>query len=77
MTRFYFHIHNGISVFDDVGLELPDIEAARAVAIKLSGEILSDEPERPLWQDNNCWIEVTDSPRIGGYTFFILQITAG
>ncbi|WP_369722022.1 hypothetical protein AB8Z38_34640 [Bradyrhizobium sp. LLZ17] len=48
MTRFFFHVHNGISVFDDVGLELPDIEAAEAAAIELFGEILNGGPNGPL-----------------------------
>ena len=77
MTRFYFHVHGGISVFGDVGLELPDIDAARAAVIKLSGQMLKDEPEGPLWQDDKCRVEVTDGPGIGGHTFFVLQMSLG
>ena len=62
MTHFFFHVHNGISVFDEVGLELPDIEAAEAAAIELSGQILNDGPEGPLWQNNTWRVEVSDSP---------------
>ena len=40
MPRYFFHIHDGHSVLDDVGLDLPDISAARTTAIELSGEIL-------------------------------------
>ena len=75
MTRFFFHVHNGISVFDDVGLELPDIEAAEAAAIELSGQILNDGPDGPLWQDNNWRVEVTDGPGILGQTFLIIQFS--
>ncbi|WOH56103.1 MULTISPECIES: DUF6894 family protein [Bradyrhizobium] len=64
MTRFFFHVHNGISVFDDVGLELPDIEAAEAAAIELFGEILNDGPDGPLWQKNTWRVEVSDGPGI-------------
>lgn len=75
MTRFFFHVHNGISVFDDVGLELPDVEAAEAAAIELSGEILNDGPDGPLWQNNTWRVEVSDSPGILGLTFLIVQFS--
>lgn len=75
MTHFFFHVHNGISVFDEVGLELPDIEAAEAAAIELSGQILNDGPEGPLWQNNTWRVEVSDSPGILGRTFLIVQFS--
>ncbi|UPK33112.1 hypothetical protein IVB18_33505 [Bradyrhizobium sp. 186] len=74
MTRFFF-VHSCISVFDDVGLELPDIDAAQAAAIELSGRILNDEPEGPLWHDNKWRVEVTGSPGIGGQTFLVLPFS--
>ena len=75
MTRFFFHVHNGISVFDDVGLELPDIEAAEAAAIELSGQILNDGPDGPLWQNNTWRVEVSDGTGILGRTFLIVQFS--
>ena len=75
MTRFFFHVHNGVSVFDDVGLELPDIEAAEAAAIELSRQILNDEPGGPLWQSNTWRVEVSDAPGILGPTFLIIQFS--
>jgi hypothetical protein len=75
MTRFFFHVHGGISVLDDVGLELPDIDAAQTAAIKLSRKILKEEPEGPMWQDNEWRVQVTDSPGIGGQTFVVLQFS--
>lgn len=76
MTRFFFHAHGGISVFDDVGLDLPDIDAAQKAAIELSRQILNEEPEGPFWQDLNWRVEVTDSPLgIGGQTFLIVQFS--
>ena len=35
MPRFYFHLHNSVDVADEEGVELPDLEAARAHAVKL------------------------------------------
>ena len=75
MTRFFFHVHGGISVLDDVGLELPDIDAAQAAAIELSRQILNEKPEGPMWQDNEWRVQVSDSPRIGGQTFLLLQFS--
>ncbi|WP_409192606.1 DUF6894 family protein [Bradyrhizobium sp. RDM4] len=75
MTRFFFHVHAGISVLGDVGLELPDIDAAQAAAIELSRQILNEEPEGPMWQDNEWRVQVSDSPGIGGQTFLLLQFS--
>ena len=38
MPRYFFHVHDGDggSVPDDLGLNLPDIDAARSAAIDLS-----------------------------------------
>ena len=47
MTRFYFHLRNDIDVPDVEGKELPDLEAAMALAAtearKLAGEILKEQ----------------------------------
>lgn len=74
MTRYFFHVHNGLSALDDVGLELPDITAAQAAAIELTRKIL-DEPDGPLWQDLSWRVEVSDSPRDGGEAFLIIRIS--
>jgi hypothetical protein len=66
MPRFFFHVHDGISVFDDIGLELPDVAAAQAAAIELSSKILKDGPGGPLWQNFDWRVEVTDSPGKAG-----------
>jgi uncharacterized protein DUF6894 len=34
VPRFYFHLHNDIDVPDDEGVELPNLEAARAHAVR-------------------------------------------
>jgi hypothetical protein len=34
MPRFYFHLRNDLSVDDEEGMELPDVEAARERAEK-------------------------------------------
>ena len=47
MPRYYFHLHNDIDVPDHEGVELPDLDAARAharlQARTLVGELVKDE----------------------------------
>ncbi|MGY8664311.1 hypothetical protein Q3C01_18455 [Bradyrhizobium sp. UFLA05-109] len=75
MPRFFFHAHGGISVFDDIGLELPDVAAAQLVAIEVCRNILNEGPEGPFWEDLNWRIEVTDGPGICGQTFLVVQFS--
>jgi hypothetical protein len=75
MPRYFFHVHDGGSVLDDVGIELPDISAARTAAIELSGEILRSEAVG-AFSDHLCWeVEVSDSPELGGRPLFVLQFS--
>jgi hypothetical protein len=61
MPRYYFSLKNG-RPFDDVdGLELPDIEAARAEAIGFARDIMRMEYDRRDW---SAWVVcVTDDAR--------------
>jgi hypothetical protein len=45
MARYFFHTEDGVSYPDEYGTELPDLDAARAVAIRTLGEILRDAPK--------------------------------
>jgi hypothetical protein len=40
MPRFYFHLLNDIDASDDEGVELPDMEAARAETAKDPGKVM-------------------------------------
>ena len=42
MPRFYFHVFNDETSLDDEGLELPDLEAARAHAVEGARSLMSD-----------------------------------
>ncbi|UPK38143.1 hypothetical protein IVB18_13235 [Bradyrhizobium sp. 186] len=75
MPRYFFHIHDGDPVLDDVGLDLPDIFAAQTTAIELSGEILKHDVMDPLLR-HICWqVQVSDSPELGGRSLFVLQFS--
>jgi hypothetical protein len=42
MPRYYFHVEDHHTDIDEVGTELPDLEAARSEAVRAAGEILRD-----------------------------------
>lgn len=42
MPRFFFHVHDGREIRDEVGVELKDLAQARKQAIIASGEMLRD-----------------------------------
>ena len=60
MPHYYFHLHNDVDVLDEEGFDLPDVEAARAAAVKsareLMGAQIGDEGRLTL----SDWIEVQD-----------------
>jgi hypothetical protein len=47
VPRFYFHLHDDADIPDDEGVELPDLDAARAHAVRCAramfGEVAKDE----------------------------------
>jgi hypothetical protein len=45
MARYFFHTEDGVCYPDEQGTELPDLDAARGVAIRTLGEILRDAPK--------------------------------
>ena len=59
MPRFHFNIHDGVSLIDTEGTELPDWQAARLEAIRRAGEVLQNDAQRVAIGED--WrIEVTD-----------------
>jgi len=43
MQRFYFHLYNDIVAMDEEGIELPDLETAKAAAIINIRDLLIDD----------------------------------
>lgn len=43
MPRFYFHLYNAVNIHDDVGKELPTLEAARAGATQACRAIMAED----------------------------------
>ena len=60
MPRYYFHICNGSGfVEDEEGQELPDLEAARAFAVRSARSIMSSDVQRGML-DLSSFIEIED-----------------
>ena len=43
MPRFFFHLYNAVEVRDDVGRELPSLEAARAEAVTACRALMAED----------------------------------
>ena len=69
MPRYFFHVHDGISILDEDGTELPDLDAARKEAVCMSGEMLRDHAER-FWNGEEWNLDVADE---GGIVLFTLM----
>ena len=75
MPRFYFDISPGgdiSDVQDDEGQELEGLNAARIVAVRLSGEVLQSYPDR-FWSTGEWNCTVRDENRM---ILFILHFYA-
>ena len=59
MPRYYFHTADGITVRDEDGEELPDLEAAKDVAIEVLSELLPAKA-RGLWETKTFSVSVKD-----------------
>jgi hypothetical protein len=62
MTRYFFHVIDGRFLVDDVGTELPDMGAVRAMAVQASGEILRDLGI-DAWTGSEWQMHVTDDAK--------------
>lgn len=62
MPRYYFNLFDDSVAVDDEGLELPDIAAARAQAIRGARSLIASQAEQGRIC-LNCRIEVEDENR--------------
>ena len=72
MPRYFFHVIDGHDIPDLEGVELPDRSAARAQAIRASGEILRDMGQ-DFWNGTKWRMEVADDR---GQVMFVLRFAA-
>ena len=63
MPRYHFNVQDGVSLPDQDGTELSDLQAARQEAIHLAGRIIADEAHT-LALGEDWRLEVTDGSGI-------------
>ena len=72
MARYFFNVHDGVSITDTVGSEHPDIESARSEAVETIAERLKGT--MLMKTDVSAWLmNVVDE---SGFTVMILSFTA-
>ncbi len=72
MSRYRFHVRDGVKILDTDAIELPDLFAARSYAISLTSDLLR-EYRQASWIDEDWKIVVTDERNIA---LFVVQISA-
>ena len=76
MPRYYFHVEDAHTEIDEVGVELPNLEAARNEAVRTAGEILRDGAAKNLWGGKPWRMWVTQSPSPSETELFSLWFSA-
>jgi ABC-type taurine transport system substrate-binding protein len=77
MPRYYFHIDDDRFDLDRVGVELPDLKAARDEAVGAAGQILGNGAAKSLWTGKTWRMWVTQSPFAKEKPLFVLRFSAG
>jgi hypothetical protein len=73
--RYYFHMRDGESLFDEEGMELSSLAAVREEAALSSVDMLRGPRRAHFWSGEPWMLWVTDQPNGGGNT--VLAITFG
>jgi hypothetical protein len=76
MARYYFHVQDGRTTFDDEGMDFPSLDAVRAAAVTYSGELLRDGADAALFTGHPWRLWVTDEPEGKGNTVCDLHFSA-
>ena len=72
MPRYFFHLDDGLALDHDDEMELPDLVAARATALRYLGQSLADmSPD--FWSRGERRLVVSDENRV---VLFTLHVTA-
>jgi len=73
MPRYFFHIVDGATDFDDVGVELDDHDAVKREAVRSGAGLLADDPDL-LLRDNELRINVTSENGSLSFAFPMLAV---
>jgi hypothetical protein len=75
-VRYYFNIKDGTTMHDDEGMELDDIGAVKAEALRSSGDMLKELQSEHFWTGEPWLLWVSDQPNGGGNTVLTLTASA-
>ncbi len=64
MPYYYFNIHNHIETHDDEGLDLPDLAAAKAMAVKAARAMMAENVLTGSLILSH-WVDIQDESRTG------------
>jgi hypothetical protein len=73
VPRYFFHITDGEVIRDDVGTELPNMDAVRRYAMRVSSDVLRDDRNSDIWDGNEWRMVVSDE---AGREVFVLRFLA-
>lgn len=60
MTRYFFNVHDGVDIEDDVGSEFDSLDAVRLEALRTAGELLKFGGRADLWSGHEWRLVVKD-----------------
>lgn len=72
MPRFFFDTSNGTREEDADGIDLADMDEARVIALKFTGELLR-ENSQVIWEGEDLRVEVYDEGRT---PLFVVSVSA-
>lgn len=72
MALHYFNVYNGRDFLDDVGSDLPDLDAVRTEAVKTAADLLRGEC-KDLWSGSDWKMIVTNE---SGQEVLMLRFSA-
>jgi hypothetical protein len=72
VPRYFFHTQDGVTVPDESGVELADVQEARLEAASLVGQMLRDD-RAEFWRSEALSLSVTDPD---GLTLFTILVSA-
>jgi len=75
MPQYHFNVINGSVCTDDVGVNLPDLPAAMAMANQEAGQLLKDG-KHDLWGGGEWQLEVTDEIGLILFTLMFSRCSA-
>ena len=75
MPKYHFGSVDGHRDPDPEGSELPDLAAARVMAVRYAGEVLQSDPAI-VWHNGQWRVEVTDDDGVLLFTLLTLAIDA-